>query len=121
MGCGPGLHQLGTVLSNHPIWHRMLALLIPLPAQANRCIKPPANPLHRLRQRQGLGDGQPKVSFDITGFHNRCRTFAEGLTELAVNGGFYFRPWSAVVGVAIELVADLSAGDVMDGAVVLGL
>jgi len=109
MGCRPGLHQLGTMLGNHLIWHRMLASLVPLPAQVSRCIKPPANPLHRLRQRQGLGDGQPKVSFYITGFHNRCGTCAEGLTKLAVNDGFYFRPGAAVVGVAIELIADLMA------------
>ena len=50
------LQQLGTLPLDHYIGDRVAALLIPLQAEMLRGVEPPADPLHRYRQGQRLGD-----------------------------------------------------------------
>ena len=44
---------------DHRLGHQALAVLVPLQAGGQGGEQPPADPLHRRRQRQRLGEGQP--------------------------------------------------------------
>ncbi len=46
-------------LLDHRLGHQPLAALVPLQAGGQGGEQPPADPLHRRRQRQRLGEGQP--------------------------------------------------------------
>ena len=57
-GSDMGIGQGGSHLLDHGLGHLALAVAVPLQADGQGGVKPPADPLHRRWQPQGLGEGQ---------------------------------------------------------------
>ena len=109
--CGTGLQEVGAVLVDNQLRHRVGAAEIPVQALGQRRIQPPAHPLHRHRQHQGLGDRQPERPFDVAGIEDHGFAAGEGQAELPVDLRFHLRPAAQYAGIAIELLTNRGAGD----------
>jgi hypothetical protein len=64
------IRQAGGHAPDHRRGHGPLPLGVPAQARAQRCEEPPADPLHRPRQRQVLGDRQPPGPLGVGGIHD---------------------------------------------------
>ena len=70
--CTGGLEQLGAVLFDDRFSDGVLALAVPLQAEVCGGIEPPAHPLHRDGEIEGLGDRQPVLASGVGGIeHHR--------------------------------------------------
>jgi len=109
------LEQLGAMATDDGFWNRTLPLIVPGEALLKGCIEPPADPLNRCREVEGLGDGEAKGTADVTGLEDDGRPLVDGLFQLLLDHGFYLLPVAEAGGIAIELLADVGAGDVTNG------
>ena len=65
-----GLQQLGAVLLDHRFSDGVLSLAVPLQAEVSGGIEPPAHPLHRQGEVEGLGDRQPVLASGVGGIED---------------------------------------------------
>ena len=107
-----GLQQLGAVLADHRLRQLMTALLVPGQALLNRGIEPPADPLHRHRQQQRLGDGEAKGTARVTGLEDHRVAHRDRRQQLLLDHRLHVRPAPEDAAIAIELPADRAAADV---------
>lgn len=106
------LEQLGAMATDDGLWHRPLPLIVPGEALLEGSIEPPADPLNRCREVEGLGDGEAKGTADVTGLEDDGGPLVDGIFQLLLDHGFYLLPVAEAGGIAIELLADVGAGDV---------
>ena len=97
--------QGGGQLANHRLGHQALAALVPLQAGGERCEQPPADPLHRHRQAQGLGDRQAPGASGMGGIHDHRHTGRHRCLDALVQQGLDFPPGTLHGGVAKQLAA----------------
>ena len=66
-----GIGQGGRHLLDHGLGHLTLAPAVPRQAGGQGGVEPPADPLHRRRQQQGLGDAQAPGAAGLGGIDDR--------------------------------------------------
>jgi hypothetical protein len=113
---GPGgakgrIGQGGRHLADHRLGHQALAGLVPLQAGGKRRVEPPADPLHRCGQAQGLGDRQPPGPAGVGGIQDHRRASGHGLAEALVQQGFNVTPGALHGRVTKELAAHHIGGE----------
>lgn len=112
VGRGTRLQQLGAVLVDHRLRHRMGAARIPAQALGQGRIQAPAHPLHLRRKPQGLGDRQPEGPFHVAGIQDHRFALGDGLAQLPLDLVFHLSqrprmrgsPWSSWRMAALEMI-----------------
>ena len=91
--------------------HLAFAMAVPLQAGGQRGVEPPADPLHRRRQQQGLGEGQAPGPAGMGGIDDHRNPRGDGLDQPLLEALLDVNPGALHGRIAKDLGPDRIGGE----------